>query len=434
MLLSQSKRTRLLKHWNKIFKSDITLSEDISDSDVLFNSFLSSYNKKQKYDYSENVCVCLKNGNKLNLYSSEDNRILFEEIGANTRKKFRNYINNYGVVITNFELGKDLIDHCLKINPKKQFLRYEILHSSYSGGKYNYLSDNVTFENENPAAYLTKSFISKLVSNRSQYEFVKYSSYLLNHFESGLLIDDIMIKPKINVSGFGRWYWTGKHKLQQDKELRNHIIERIRQSGDRYVSIDFISASPSMLSKLSHSKCLKQLVKNRIKHSEDLEFSSQLKDILNIIVHGNESLDILKKRFDYKFDISYLEKIGKFDFYSTIESLHSDLSGYNNNVIEAYKANLSFQELRRRLIDPTAEVEEDNDVIKKHRVYLQGHIHDNIILLTKFVYENIGIFPLYTIHDSVNFYLSKNENYERFIEAVKLAGKEIKLPFRIEEF
>lgn len=434
MLLTKNKKDRLLKHWNTIFKSNISLSDDISDSDVLFNSFLSSYSKNQKYEYTETACVCLKNGNKLSLYSAEDDNIVFDEIGINTRKKFRNYINNFNIVITNFELGKDLIENCLKINPKKQFLRYEILHSSYSGCKYNYLDESVPFGNDNPAAYLTKSFIKRLISNKNNYSFIRYSSHLLNHFENGMIIDDTIIKPKVNVSGYGRWYWTGKYKLQQDKELRNSIIEKIVSRGDKYVSIDFISASPSILAKISQSKTLKSLINKRIKNLENSDFSKNLKDILNIIVHGNEDLDILKSRFDRKYDIEYLEKIGKFDFYSMLESLHSDLLEYNNNVIDAYKTSLTFQELKRRIVDPGAIVEDDIDIVKKHRVYLQGHIHDNILLLTKHVYENTGIYPLYTVHDSVNFYINKNDDYDKFIESVKLAGREVKLPFRVEEF
>jgi hypothetical protein len=117
-----------------------------------------------------------------------------------------------------------------------------------------------------------------------------------------------------------------------------------------------------------------------------------------------------------------------------LNKLHEELIDYNIKMVEMYKSTLSFNELRRRIVNSSAILDDDIDIIKKHRIYLQGHVHDNIIILSKYIYEKTGIFPLYTIHDSVSFYLNSNQNYDRFIEAAKSASKEIHLPYIIDEF
>jgi hypothetical protein len=283
-ILDSKKKSYLINSWNNVFKSSVFISDNssINDTDTLFNNFLSEYQKDQKYEYNENICVCLKNGNKLNLYSSNDNKIEFREIGLNTRKKFKNYINNYDIVITNFNIENDFVQNCLKINPNKVFLRYEILHSSFSGGKSNFITDQIAFPNENPAAYLTKAFYKKLIKNSAQLSFFKYSSFLLNHFESGKIIGDVSMKPKINVSDFGRWYWSGSCKIQQDREYRDNLINNIQNIGGKYISIDFISASPSMLAKITKSKTLNNMVKSRIKNTDNKEYTNIIKQLLNI--------------------------------------------------------------------------------------------------------------------------------------------------------
>lgn len=434
--LNSVKKDRLLKTWNDIFRSSVKIDnlEEIHDGDLLFDTFLEKHHDDQNYEYSDKICICLKKNNKLNLYSSDNNKIIFKEIGLNTRKKFKNYINNYDIVITNFNIDKEMIHNCLNINPKKLFFRYEVLHSSLTGGKSNFISDDSPFPNENPAAYLTKDFIKQIKTNRSNFSFLKYSSYLMNHFESGMIIDDLVIKPKINVSDYGRWYWTGFYKLQQDKVLRSNIIDKIQNIGGHYVSLDFISASSSLLAKVSGSRTLRNLIRNRIKNKENEEYSNAIKHILNVFVHGAEDHN---KNYDFiasKYSITDIEKIGKFDLYKVLSNLHEELEDYNIKVIDTYKSTLSYNELRRRIVNSTAIVDSDMEIIKKHRIYLQGHIHDNIILLSKYIYDNTGIFPLYTIHDAVNFYINCREDYEKFIDVAKMATKEINIPCRIEEY
>lgn len=433
-ILTKEKKEQLIGNWNKVFNSDIKINEDILDSEILFNTFLNCYQKNRVYDYNENICICLKNKYKLNLYSAENNKIIFSEIGVNARKKFRNYINNYETIITNFYLDKNLIENCLKINPNKQFLRYEVLHNIFSGNKSNYLGYNIPFSNDNPAAFLTTNFINQLKYNENIYRFLKYSSYLLNYFESGMVINELVINPKINISNYGRWYWTGKFHLQQDKILRENIINNIVQSGNKYVSIDFISASSSMLAKITNSKIIKFLVKSRIKYADDIMYSDIIKTVLNIIVHSADSPENIYNNIKNKYSVSYIEKVGKFNLMELLYNLSDELLNYNNNIIDSYKTSLSFNELKRRIVNSNSIIELDKDIIKQHRIYLQGHVHDNIILLSKYIYDNIGVFPLYTIHDSINFYIDKSIDYDKFINVVKAASKEIQLPFRIEEY
>jgi len=434
MIIDSNKKSLLIKRWNSFFNSDISIDEDISDSTTLFNKFLDLYNNEKNFEYLENACICIKNGQKLDLYSAENNKIIFNEIGVNTRKKFRKYINRFDYVITNFELSKDLIEDCVKSSSNKMFLRYEILHSMYCGDKSNYICDNVPFSGDNPTAYLTKNFIDQIKKDTNSLSFYQYSSYLLNHFENGIIIDDIVIKPRVSVSDYGRWYWGGKDKLQNNKELQNNIIEKILKNGDKYVSVDLVSASSSMLAKITKSKILKALVASRIKNSEDSTYSSNLKELLNIFVHGNEDPNNLSYYMKKKFDLDYISKVGKFNIDTVLRKLYEELQDYNSNIIDTYKSSLVYKELKRRIVNPDAIISNDKDIIKKHRIYLQGHVHDNIILLTKYVYNNTGILPLYTVHDCVNFYISKNQDYDLFINTVKNASKEIKLPYRIEEY
>jgi hypothetical protein len=331
-------------------------------------------------------------------------------------------------------MDQDLIQNYLKINPNKIFLRYEILHSSFSGGKSNFISNNVAFPDDNPTAYLTKEFYRHLTKNQTQLSFLSYSSFLLNHFESGIMIGDLIIKPKINVSDYGRWYWSGTYKLQQDKDIRDSIINNIKDIDGKYVSIDFVSASPSMLSKITGSKTISYLVKNRLKNKDNTEYADGIKKILNVYIHSgenpNKNYDMIRK----KVSVDLLENVGKFNLMEILNKLHEELTEYNVKMIDTYKSLLSFNELKRRIVNSSAIIEDDKDIIKKHRVYLQGHIHDSIILLSKYVYEKTGVFPLYTIHDSISFYLDRTKDYDKFIEIIKGASKEIKLPYIIEEY
>lgn len=433
-LLDSTKKERLVNHWNCVFQSDINVPEEIYDSETLFNTFLSKYQKDRKYNYAENICLCLKRNNKLLLYSAEDNKVLFSDIGINTRKKFRNYINNYKFVITDFDLSKELITNCLKIDQNKKFLRYEILHSLYSGSSSNYIGDNIPFSKDNPSAYLTEDFLTQINSDQNLLFFLQYSSYLLNCFENGIIIGDMILKPKISISNYGRWYWSGNYKLQQDKKIRNRIISEIKKNKDHYVSIDFISASPVMFAKLTKSKVLKYLIKERIRKIDNIEYQSAIKDILNIYIHGNETPDKLYRHLSSKMDIAKVEKIGKFNLLKVLDGLHKETESYNKSIVDTYKQKLHYHELKRRMVNYEAGIISDNEIIKKHRIYLQGHIHDTVLALSKYVYDNTGILPIYTVHDSVNYFVSKTEDYDKFISVLRSSAKEIKNPFRIEEY
>lgn len=434
MILTENRKKHLIKYWNKVFNADISIDGEILSNDELFDKYLDTYAKEKTFDYVENACVCIKNNAKLGLYAANDNKIVFDEIGVNTRKKFRKYINRFDYVIVNFELSKDLINDCLKTAPNKIFLRYEILHSLFSGSQSNYIDDTLPFSGNNPAAYLTKDFISKLSADKKMMSFVKYSSYLLNHFENGIVIDDIVVKPKINVSSYGRWYWVGKDNLQNNKKMRYNIIKKITDNGDKYISVDFISAGPSMLSRITGSKILKALVDTRIKHYNDQMYTDNLKNLLNMFIHSNDDPSKMMSYLRSKYNLAYIEKIGRFNAYNALQGLYSELNIYNTKILEKYKESLTCKELRRRIVNSESAIDDDKDILKKHRVYLQGHVHDSIIILTKHIYNKLGILPIYTVHDSVNFYIPKSADYDQVIMTFKDAAKEVKIPFRIEEF
>lgn len=436
MLIKDGQKRILLDWWNSVLQTNISEGslDDTQDSDMVFDSFLHNCIKEKTFDYSGDILLCLKTSDGLTFYYSKNGRVKIDKASNILRKKFNRYVREHSIIITNYSVPMGLIGDILT-NHDKIFLRYEIVQSILTGCKFNYLNEYLIFPSNDPTCYLTKYFLNLITANKGTMMFLRYSSFLLNHFEnSSIMMQEESIKSDVAVSEYGRWYWKGQINFQRDKSLRTKLIYSVKEDGDRYVSADFISASPSMLASLAKSKTLKMLVKSRVIHSEDKKYSDGTKLILNIFVHGNLDPESFISAYSHKIDFGYISKIGRFDISDVLHSLQGEFFGYNNTVITKYKMHLSYNELRRRIVNPIAIIQTDEEVVKRHRVYLQGHIHDNIILLTWYAFIKTGVLPLYTVHDSVSFRISKDQDYPLFIETLKAAVKKIKLPYRIEEY
>jgi hypothetical protein len=94
---------------------------------------------------------------------------------------------------------------------------------------------------------------------------------------------------------------------------------------------------------------------------------------------------------------------------------------YNTTVADTYRSNLAFSEGNRRIVNPGFVDLSDEELIKKHRVFLQGHVHDAVLRMAYKVYQHLGKYPLLTIHDSAIWALED----EKEISYLKSVLKEI---------
>ena len=90
-----------------------------------------------------------------------------------------------------------------------------------------------------------------IITNSEYFEQWKFDSLLLNHFLKGLTVDDIVIKPNINISRYGRWYWSNTDKFQTNIAERNRVYSKLSKYGI-VINIDLVSGEPMILSKLAH--------------------------------------------------------------------------------------------------------------------------------------------------------------------------------------
>ena len=104
---------------------------------------------------------------------------------------------------------------------------------------------------------------------------------------------------------------------------------------------------------------------------------------------------------------------------------------YNKNIIDSYKNNLSVTEFDRRIVNPATILMSEKEIIKEHRKYLQGHTHDRILLLAQGLYNNLGLIPMFTIHDSITYFIN-NHDETPILDCVNKIAKNIKTPITIE--
>jgi hypothetical protein len=230
-------------------------------------------------------------------------------------------------------------------------------------------------------------------------------------------------------------YWSGTEKIQNDSKARNKIYNKLLKYG-KVMNIDLINGEPWILSQMSGSKTIKKLIKARIKLNSkgEHDLGNIIKNLLNIYIHSVNKPNVANAIFQSKNnseDIKKIEKVLNCKMYDVICNISNELEEYNKNIIDSYKNNLSVTEFDRRIVNPATILMSEKEIIKEHRKYLQGHTHDRILLLAQGLYNNLGLIPMFTIHDSITYFIN-NHDEAPILDCVNKIAKNIKTPITIE--
>ena len=265
MLFQIDNYIKLLKESN-----NVNLFQQYIDANIL-----SSFNN---YSLLNNVCVCHAENDIVHIIYTDNNDVINTVISNKNRRKLYNIINNYQYVISNFAIDKP--------NKDVIILREEVIDNYLFCNYRYYLDTECILSKCNREIYLFGNLFNKLTSNIDFFEQIIFDSTLLNTFIKGLTVDDIIIKPKINISQYGRWYWSNTDKFQTNITERNKVYSKLSKSGI-IVNIDLVSGEPIVLAKLAHSKLLKKFVDYRISlKDKDDEMRNILKKFINIFIHS----------------------------------------------------------------------------------------------------------------------------------------------------
>ena len=418
---------KLLRYWNDIFNKNGKFSCK-NALDKMFDEYLLSIDDNtNEYAYTDKVRVCLYDTtNKMyNLYKCNDDmsNIQKHAIDKTKKRQLFDFMNDASVIITNFPLMHFENKICL---------RYEFLINILtSSEQFLFFDKNLFFSKKSIRPFFCKKLWQPLVNNRAKFEFIKFSSFLLNHYENGTNYG-IVIKPTVKVSQYGRWYWSNTIKIQNNSDVRRDAINILSKAGD-VVNLDLISGEPTILSQLSRSKSLKSLISLRIKLNQNGKdnLSKKLKEIMNISIHSVESpLKILDKVI--KNDNSCSKQLFDLKSSGIFDSLQDELECYNNTVIDSYVKNMSMIEQYRRVINPFAIIMTNYDIIKEHRKYLQGLVNDRINNIAFELYKKHDIMPIFSVHDSL-CYVCENVDSNKLMESIMEISKSVKAPISVEK-
>lgn len=413
MLFQIDNYIKLLKESNNVNLFQQYIDANISAS---FNN----------YSLLDNVCVCHAENDIIHIIYTDNNDVINTVISNKNRRKLYNIINNYQYVISNFAIDK----------PNKDVitLREEVIDNYLFCNYRYYLDTECILSKCNHEIYLFGNLFNKLTSNIDFFEQIIFDSTLLNTFIKGLTVDDIIIKPKINISQYGRWYWSNTDKFQTNITERNKVYSKLSKSGI-IVNIDLVSGEPIVLAKLAHSKLLKKFVDYRISlKDKDDEMRNILKKFINIFIHSYPTVNsvyqtVVKTVPNYQ----RIESIIGIPLDKIIEKLFAEFIKYNNKIVETYKNTLEYTELQRRIVNPLAPIMSDAQIIKEHRKYMQGHTHD---LVLKYAYMNnkkfSDIYPIFTIHDCLSYFIQDTSIIDEFIKTVKYNAKALNIPINLE--
>lgn len=431
MRLNDCDINKLFMYWDNYFGVNIDIKKIDNNTrngsiDILFNWYLSNVSQLYNYDFNLDICFCEKSKFSYNIFYIVDDKLEKIEFGFKAKRKFYNFLSSFNTIITNgFPLSKNTLSE------NKEILRYEIVRNILTSNHTHFFSKSLPFSIDDKTVFFTTEFYS-IIKNETQYDNILFSSFLLNEFELGVTIDDIVLKPCITVSPYGRWYWSGTEKVQNDIKAREKIYHKFIKYG-KIINLDLTSGEPTILSELSNSKFLKKLIKCRILLNEkgDIELSGILKDILNIFIHSLDTPKEAYNKFKYKnpnyLDIEKKLKTSVFDIFSCLQN---EFLCYNNYILNDYKNNLSVTECNRRIVNPGNILLSDIELLKEHRKFLQGLTHDKIINIARLIYDKIGLLPIFTIHDSLSYFIdNKNDAY---IDVINSIAKTFKTPLTIE--
>lgn len=428
-MLDEKQIQKLIYSWNNYF--DVNLVEDnytVDDLtiDNLFNSYLASYSSTLSFEYTDNICTCEKQNSRI-IVTYYKNKICTDEFDVRSKRKFYNLINNFDYIITN-----NLPISAEALNKTKILLRYEIIRNILTSNHTHFFNKDLPFSVNDNSVFMTKAFLHELTSHKERLAKLRFSSYLLNQFELGVVIDDLVLKPNISISPYGRWYWSGTEKVQNDLKSRKRIFNKLLKYG-KILNIDLISGEPMILSQLSNSSLLKKLLKYRILiKKNDIELSTVLKNLINIYIHAVTTPEDAYYKFKANNDYKLVESKLGIPVIDILAGLQDDFLWYNKKVIDNYRQNLSCDELSRRIVNPGVFISSENDVIKEHRKFLQGHTHDKILDIAMLTFKEMNILPIFTVHDSLTYFISNSENLLEVKDIVKKNAKLIKTPITLE--
>lgn len=428
-MLDEKQIQKLIYSWNNYF--DVNLVEDnytVDDLtiDNLFNSYLASYSSTLSFEYTDNMCTCEKQNSRI-IVTYYKNKICTDEFDVRSKRKFYNLINNFDYIITN-----NLPISAEALNKTKILLRYEIIRNILTSNHTHFFNKDLPFSVNDNSVFMTKAFLHELTSHKERLAKLRFSSYLLNQFELGVAIDDLVLKPNISISPYGRWYWSGTEKVQNDLKSRKRIFNKLLKYG-KILNIDLISGEPMILSQLSNSSLLKKLLKYRISiKKNDIELSTVLKNLINIYIHAVTTPEDAYYKFKANNDYKLVESKLGIPVIDILAGLQDDFLWYNKKVIDNYRQNLSYDELSRRIVNPGVFISNENDIIKEHRKFLQGHTHDKILDIAMLTFKEMNILPIFTVHDSLTYFISNSENLLEVKDIVKKNAKLIKTPITLE--
>jgi len=372
-----------------------------------------------KFKLIDSICFCEKSNIEYIFYYAKNNKIIIKNISFNDKRKFSNIVENFEIIITK-NFGFDI-----KTFKNKTILRYEVINNFICNSNIHFLSEEIYSLKTDFSIFLTEECRDLIYSNL---EYYKYSSLLYNHFEIGHNYGGIILKPNIRISNYGRWYWSGTLPIQNNISNRQKLYSKLINSNANIINLDFISGEPVVFSQLANSSILNKLIKYRAKIKKtNFKLADAIKNLLNIFIHANY------KKADYNklnslININLIEKELKISILDIFECLQDDFLCYNRYVIDKYKSDLIITELQRRIFNSEIPFMTDNKIIKEHRKYLQGHVHDNIIDLSMKIYNEVDILPIFTIHDSISYCIYDQSK----IKLVKQIVKGYNVPTSIE--
>lgn len=417
----------VVRGWNTVFNSDVVLDRSKISScttNFVFNLFLTQLSRDLHHELNDEICVCEKKENKFHVYSIESNDIVSREYGFKSKRKFFNDINNFKIIITNFPIDVNSIIR------GKLILRKEVIVNLMTSNLTHFFSNELPYSAGDNKIFFTKAFENLLMSNIDKLKLMEFSSHLLNTFEIGVAIDDVILKPVITISPYGRWYWTSTEKIQNNISIRNKIYKKLLKYG-KVMTIDLISGEPVIFAQLANSTLLKKLINLRINLKEkNPVLCESLKNLINIFIHAVESPKEAYNKFKAFGDISIIERELHISVIEIFYCLQEEFMCYNNSVLNDYKT-LSRTELNRRIVNPLGFLNFKNEFIKEHRKYLQGHTHDKILELAMMNYNELNLLPIFTVHDSISYFIN-GKDAEPISNIIKLNAKKLKTPVTIE--
>jgi len=152
---------------------------------------------------------------------------------------------------------------------------------------------------------------------------------------------------------------------------------------------------------------------------------------LNIYIHSNDPPEIAAEKFR-QHNADKIKDVFGIAVLDILTCLQEDLLCYNKYIIDEYRSKLYVEEFYRRIIIPNIPLLEDGDIIKEHRKFLQGHVHDHVLELARLLYEDLNILPIFTIHDSLSYFISNDVDIDAIKTSLRKNLKSLKLPIELE--